>query len=194
MEEWRDIEGYEGLYQISNEGRVKSLNYHRRSGEEKIMKARADRYGYMYISLCENGKHKTHKVHRLVANAFIPNPDNLPQVNHKDEDKTNNNIVLNSDGSIDEDKSNLEWVTAKENSNYGSHGKKIAEALSIPIDMLTKQGEFIRQFPSAKEAEIYLCANGFPKVSRSHICNCCKGKRKTHCGFKWEYTKKELPS
>lgn len=110
MEEvWKSIIGYD-MYMVSNTGRVKSLNY-RRSGKEHILKARLGKRGYLRVGLCnkETGKQDTLTVHRLVAMAFIPNPENLPQVNHKDEDRLNNNA------------DNLEWMTQKENLNYGDH-------------------------------------------------------------------------
>ena len=198
MEIFRDIEGYEGLYQVSNYGNVKSLNY-RHTGENRIMKPTTDKGGYLCINLHKNGSFKNYKVHRLVASAFIPNSDNLPQVNHKDECKTNNTIVLNSDGSLNQEETNLEWCTHKYNQNYGTRNKRMAETLkdilvnrpdiSVHVDMLTKQGEFIRTFPSAHEAERWLRVNGFPKASQGNIIQCCRGnKRYSHAyGFKWRY-------
>ena len=93
MEQWRDIEGFDGLYQVSNQGRVKSLKY----GKEKILKGVKSCNGYLTVGLCKDGKEVRKYIHRLVAEAFLPNPQNLPQVNHKDEDKTNNCVE------------NLEW-------------------------------------------------------------------------------------
>ena len=101
MEEWRAVPGYEGLYEVSNTGNIKSLI------KNKIIKYFINKKGYRLVSLSKNGIIKKFSVHRLVAQAFIPNPDNLPQVNHKDEDKTNNNV------------DNLEWCDAKYNTNYG---------------------------------------------------------------------------
>lgn len=112
MEEiWKYIQGYEGLYQISNLGRVKSLNYNH-TKKEKILQYRINERGYKYISLCVNNIRKSFKIHRLVAEAFIPNPHNYPCINHKDEDKTNNCV------------DNLEWCTYKYNSNYGTAIKR----------------------------------------------------------------------
>lgn len=110
MEEWRSIQGYEGLYEVSSYGRVKSLERYKSNNggiqllKEKILRPHNTKKGYLTVQL----RNKRFTVHRLVAQAFIPNPDNLPQVNHKDEDKTNNNVT------------NLEWCTAKYNSNYGT--------------------------------------------------------------------------
>ena len=110
MEEWKSIPGYEGLYEVSSYGRVKSLERYKSNNggiqliKEKILKPHNTKKGYLTVQF----SNKIFKVHRLVAEAFIPNPDNLPMVNHKDEDKTNNNV------------DNLEWCTAKYNSNYGT--------------------------------------------------------------------------
>lgn len=101
---WKDIEGYEGLYQVSNKGRVKSFH----SGEGKIMKPGTHPLGYKSVTLFKDKKGKVAKVHRLVAQAFIPNPENLPVINHKDENPSNNNVE------------NLEWCTQKYNLNYGT--------------------------------------------------------------------------
>lgn len=113
---WKDIIGYEGLYQVSSLGRVRSLdrydsNNHFLKG--RILKLSANGKGYLKVALNSNGKAKTYSVHRLVLQSFIPNPDNLPQVNHKDENKTNNNV------------DNLEWCDNSYNLNYGT--RKIRE-------------------------------------------------------------------
>ena len=159
-EQWLDIIGYEG-YQVSNLGRVKSLgNYKTR--KEKILKQCIDKDGYLQVQLCKNGKIKTFKVHRLVAQAFIPNPDNLPQVNHKDENKENNIV------------SNLEWCTQQYNSEY-SFAKPI-----LQIDKDTN--EIIREWASARQVEREL------GIDDSSIIKCCKGKLKTARGSKWRYS------
>ena len=112
MEIWKDIKGYEGLYQISNKGRVKSLNY-RRTGKEKILISSDDGKGYLCVKLCKNNKIKNHKIHRLVAQAFLPNPDNLPEVNHQDTNTSNNCVE------------NLEWCTHAYNMHYSVFKKII---------------------------------------------------------------------
>lgn len=115
IEEWRTIKGYEGLYEVSSYGRVRSLDRYVKTCYEayrlqkgKILSPAKDRYGYLKVVLNFNRKCKTINVHRLVSDAFIPNPDNLPMVNHKDEDKSNNRV------------DNLEWCDSKYNNNYGS--------------------------------------------------------------------------
>jgi len=116
IEEWRPIEGYEGLYDVSSYGRVRSLDrYDNRNCFRKghILKQSNDGRGYMSIVLCLNGIFKRYLIHRLVAQTFIPNPDNLPQVNHKDENKSNNRIE------------NLEWCNQKYNNDYGSRKERI---------------------------------------------------------------------
>lgn len=112
---WKDIPGYEGEYQVSNTGKVRSLNYQRTKG--KVVKLKlCNKDGYMAIGLYKNGKRTKYPVHRLVALAFIPNPNNYPIINHKDENKTNNTVW------------NLEWCTQKYNINYGNCRKKMSEA------------------------------------------------------------------
>ena len=110
---WRPIEGYEGLYEVSNLGRVRSLDrFYYRLHKGKVLSPTKDRYGYLTVTLNCNGKSKTIKIHRLVAQAFLPNPDNLPQVNHKDEVKSNNCV------------DNLEWCSAKYNVNFGTRQER----------------------------------------------------------------------
>lgn len=121
---WKDCKHYEGLYQVSNYGRVKSLERdivykdgRKRHVKEHFLIQRVSYNGYLYVGLSKYGKFKQEKVHRLVAMAFISNPDNKPHINHIDEDKQNNYV------------DNLEWVTSKENNNYGNHNEKISIAL-----------------------------------------------------------------
>lgn len=209
MEEiWRDVKGYEGLYQVSNLGRVKSLerfkktrkNKNGRNGyihmQESIRIPTKDYKGYLRLTLCKEGKQKPFRVHRLVAQAFIPNPNNLPQVNHKDENKENNFVYINEDGTADLEKSNLEWCTNEYNHNYGTRNKRSAEkhiGRKIPFEQIKNKiavlqinkdtNEVIRKYDSIKEAQI--CCG--VKTHYSHIGACCKGERKTAYGFKWRY-------
>jgi len=187
---WKDIPGYEGLYQVSNLGRVRSLNYHR-SGQVRVLSLGKLNKGYLGVGLCKNGKMKTYKVHRLVAIAFIPNPLNLPEVNHKDENKENNFVWVNEDGTIDLEKSNLEWVTAKQNSNHGSRNQRVAEKLcgifinrsnqSKRVAQYSLKGKLIAEYPSTMEVERQ---TGFCNVC---ISACCLGKLKTSHGYIWKY-------
>lgn len=102
---WVDIKGYEGLYQVSNYGRVKSLNYHM-TGKEKLLKTSDNGRGHLRVSLSKNGKVIDYQVHRLVAEAFISNPDNKPEVHHKDHNPLNNNV------------DNIVWLTHEEHANF----------------------------------------------------------------------------
>lgn len=180
IEKWRDIPGYEGLYQVSNLGRVKSLNYNN-TGKEGIMSFIPDKWGYLMARLSKDNKRSTFKVHRLVAQAFIQNPENLPQVNHKDEDKTNNRVYVNPNGSIDPSKSNLEWCTSQYNVNYGTARKRQSEKIRKPIAQFSMDGEFIEKYSSAKEA--------FEKtgIYKDGIARTARGLYKYSGGFIWRY-------
>lgn len=158
---WRDIEGYEGLYQISNKGHVKSLY----NGSERILKPRDNGRGYLRVHLTKENTSKHIRVHRLVARAFIPNPDNLPEVNHKDENKKNNCVE------------NLEWMRHIDNCNYGNRNEKI----SRKILQYSKSGEFIREWQSAAEVEREL------NINHSNIAACCKCKRNFAGDYRWRY-------
>lgn len=156
LEEWRPIDGYPN-YQVSNRGRVINV----KSG--KVLKPGVYNTGYEYVNLYKNGKYKNYNIHRLVANAYIPNPDNLPQVNHIDENKCNNNVE------------NLEWCTASQNTRHSAHKR------SCRINQLTLDGEFIKQWDSARDVEREL---GFNNGS---IIKSCKGKLEKAYGYKWGY-------
>ena len=166
MEHWKAIDGYEGHYEVSDQGRVKSLLY----GKERILKPQNNR-GYLQVSLCKEGHIKRPLVHRIVAEAFIPNPQGLETINHKDEDKTNNVA------------SNLEWMSVKDNNNYGTRNKRVAESLSKQVQMFDKKtGELLATFPSTQEAE------RITGIFHQSIAPCCNGKRKSAGGFVWKYS------
>lgn len=167
MEIWKEIEGYEGLYQVSNFGNVRSLNYHR-TGQTKVLSQSENSMGYLKVNLYKNGKVKTVGVHRLVAEAFIPNWFGEPEVNHRDENPKNNHI------------DNLEWCDRKYNNNYGTHNERIAEKLSKPVIQFSKTGEFVREWPSIREA-------GRNNFNTGNIVSCCNGKLKHHKGYIWKY-------
>ena len=177
MEEvWKDIVDYEGLYQVSNLGNVKSLNFNH-TGKEQILKPHKDKGGYLRVDLCKDGKRNGKLIHRLVAQAFIPNDDLFKtEINHKDENKENNVW------------SNLEWCDMSYNNNYGTHQERCAKArlnhpkLSKKVNQYSLDGKtFIQSFHSAMEIQRQL---GF---ANTHISDCCLGKRKSAYGFMWKY-------
>ena len=171
MEEiWKPI-GYEG-YEVSNLGRVKSYKYDKING--KIMNPYKNTKGYLQIDLQLDGRKRENRVHlsvhRLVAISFIPNPDNLPQVNHKDEDKTNNCV------------DNLELCTNDYNAHYGTHIERVAEKIRVPIYSVDKQGN-IEHFPGVREADRIV--SGKEYGISAPISMCLNGKRKTAYGRQW---------
>lgn len=181
---WRDIPGYEGLYQVSNTGKVRSLNY-RRSKKTKILKQHTNKYGYKLIGLNKMGKRTGYAVHRLVAICFISNPNNLTEVNHKDENKTNNTVW------------NLQWCDRTYNNNYGTRKEKVScnmvgknkgknSSKAKPILMFTLNGTFIKRFDCIADACEYLGKN---INSSGNISNCAKAKpgHESCYGYKWLY-------
>ena len=187
MEIWRDISGYENLYMVSSYGRIKSLgNGCSNASKERILKQSTNTKGYLHVHLCKNGKDKNFRVHRLVAEAFIPNPNNLPEVNHKDENKQNNFVYINEDGTVDLEKSNIEWCDHTYNVNYGSRTEKTIKKLtngkhSKQVLQYDLDGNIIAEFSSIMEVERQL---GF---ANNNISKCCKGKYKQAYGYKWQY-------
>ena len=180
IEEWKPICGYEGLYEVSNLGKVKSLNYNH-TKQEKILKFGKRPNGYLFVNLWKDKKRKPCSVHRLVAIAFIPNPNNLETVNHIDENKLNNCVE------------NLEWCSVAYNNTFGTRiaravsntdwkalGKKTAERCSKKVYQYDKNGVLIKIWKSVAEAG----RNGY---EHGHISDCCRGERNFHKGFKWSY-------
>ena len=171
IEIWKDIPNYEGIYQASNLGRVKSLNRLNARGyelKEKILKPRLD-CGYYQIQLCKNSIVKAYRVHRLVWSAFNgPIPENM-QVNHINETKTDNRL------------SNLNLMTAKENSNWGTRNERSTKKRSKVVLQFDLQDILIKEYPSAHQVER---ETGF---AFQNISACCKGNFKQAYGYKWKY-------
>ena len=189
MEEiWKDIKGYEGLYQVSNLGRVKSLPRLIWNGKgyfmskEKILSTKPNKDGYVIIKLIKKGeKPKPFLVHRLVAEAFIPNPNNLPEVNHIIDD-----FEHRSDNRVE----NLEWCTAEYNINYGSRNKKVSEKMKgrkLSEEHKRKIGKANKGKEGKKvicitTGEIFNCMSDAERkynIYQGDISKCCKGKRKS---------------
>jgi hypothetical protein len=190
IEIWRDIIGYEGLYQVSNWGRVKRLAG-KGCRQERILRPVQIKNGYLHVNLYKNAEKKTCSVHRLIATAFIPNPQNLPIVNHKDEVKTNNFVFIKEDGSVDFNKSNLEWCDDGYSVRYGTRTERATKAntngkCSKPVYQKTLDGKLMREWPSLMEVERQ---TGW---DNSNISACCLGKRKSAYRFRWSYTKHSL--
>ena len=193
---WKDVAGYEGLYQVSSFGRVKSLG-HDAWHKGRILKQHLDGKGaYFLIALHKNKTKENMLVHRLVTQHFIPNPNNLPQVNHKDENKKNNHV------------DNLEWCTAEYNMNYGNAMKRMIEtrfknnnvsdmvekckqtkiknqsySCEKPVAQYTLNGDFVANYSSATDAEHKT------GISRCGIQRCCIGRYKQAKGYIWKYIK-----
>lgn len=176
-EVWKDIVGFEGIYLISNLGRVKSLARHiiyndgrKHVQHATILHPRQIHNGYKRVCLNKNGKPKDYLVHRLVAAAFIPNPYKYDFVNHKDENKTNNYVQ------------NLEWCTKKYNVNYGTAIQRRSKSAQKAVFQISLNGEVIQRFESSSAAYTALGHRNNGRIS-----NCCYGKTKTAFGYKWKF-------
>lgn len=167
---FRPLVGYETSHIISNKGEIISLNYNR-TGKPKVIKQNKDKLGYMIVSLYDwNSKRvRTHKVHRLVALTFLPNPNNLKCVNHKDEDKTNNSV------------DNLEWCTHSYNATYGTRIERIVK---------TRLNRHAKPVRCVETGIIYPSVSFIQRTfgyNQANIASVCKGKLKTAYGYHWEY-------
>lgn len=176
MEEiWKKYLDFEN-YMISNYGRCKSLTRDvickskHRTIRERILKPRLEKNGYLRYNIYKNNKSYKISIHKMVAKCFIPNPNNYPCINHKDENKSNNYV------------DNLEWCTHKYNMNYGIRNKRIANTLSKKVNQYDLDGNFIKTWGSILEAREYYNTN--------HISECCKGKLKQTKGYIWRYAEK----
>lgn len=180
-EEWRPIPGYESLYEASNRGRVRSkdrivrqLAYNGSIATHvyrgRILTPKKSTHGYLKVDLAIDGGRKEMSIHRLVAMAFLPNPDNLPCINHKDEVRSNNNVE------------NLEWCTQSHNLSWGNAPLKLSRTnTKHPVLQMAEDGTIINRFISMKDATI---ATG---VSRDRIYACCAGYTKHGGRFRWKY-------
>ena len=182
MEEiWKDIEGYDGRYKVSNMGNVKSMNYGNH-GYAKNLVPKVNNCGRLWVELIKDGEKKQFLIHRLVGKTFIPNPHNLPEINHKDENVMNNVV------------DNLEWCTKEYNLRYTAnrhpewfrHGSnpgrsRASKNKHLLINQYDADGKLLRQWPNARSVFVET------GMSDWSIAECCRGKRKQAYGFKWQY-------
>ena len=166
QEIWKDIKGYEGLYQVSNLGKIKNK-------DNMPLHLNTNTYGYKHVSLSKEGKSKTVPVHKIVATAFIENRDNKPQINHRDGDKTNNKVE------------NLEWTTQKLNN---IHAIKTNLRKTRVVKMYDKNDKYICSFKNRMEIDKFFNK----KIDQSSITRCCNGKRKSAYNYKWRYEDEKI--
>ena len=181
-ETWRPVKGFEGLYEVSDHARVRSLDRWvtqdnngtlcERIYKGKIISQQIDHNGYLSVHISINGKVTGKNVHRLVAEAFVPNPNNLPCINHKDENKRNNLP------------SNLEWCDYLYNNNYGTRKKRVLLSRGKPIEQLTLDGQHVAFYKNNIEAEL---KSGGKYKSSNIRAAITKRKRKTAYGYQWRY-------
>ena len=159
----RDIKGYEDLYAVTSCGRVWSYK------SKKFLKPQKHNNGYLSACLYKDGKKTNYYIHKLVAEAYINSPNGYSEVNHIDEIKEHNYI------------NNLEWISHKNNVNYGTRNARASEKLGKPVCQYSLNGEWIATYKSMREAE------QITGISRGHICRCCKGELKKTGGYRWKY-------
>lgn len=169
---WKTVKGYEGLYEVSNLGNVRSLDYHN-WGVVRNLTPVMDCYGCMRVCLCKNNKQRNGLVHRMVAQAFLENPLELPQINHINENKSDNRVE------------NLEWCDCLHNNNHGTRNERISKSKRntkckkvIQMDL---QGNFIREWVSLNEIMRVLGFNA------AFVARCCHGVKPTAYGYRWQY-------
>ena len=191
IEQWKtaiyDGIVYEGLYKVSNLGRILSLDYNH-TGKPGLMTPVEHKNGYFQVELSKNRETKTCYVHRLVAETFLPNPENKPCINHKiegEKGKKINMVFFNKDGTIDKERTTIEWTTYEENNNYATRNERISKALTNGIRskrvlQLSLSGELIREWESTQECG----RNGF---NQGAVWRCCNGKKPQYKGFLWMY-------
>lgn len=160
---WKDVVGYQGLYEVSDYGNVRNVL---KNG--KLLKLTLHSCGYLSVNLCKRHVRKDYRVHRIVAEAFIPNPRHLPEINHKDENKANNHA------------DNLEWCDRLYNVRYGTRTERSAEKHAVPVEQLTMDGIVVKTWDSMAEA-------GRHGYNFKMISACCNGRKKTHRGYIWRY-------
>lgn len=160
---WKNVPEYEGLYQISSLGQVRSLK------KNKLLKPETTHFGHKRVRLYKDGVTKKIYVHQLVARAFIPNPNLFPYVNHMDQNPANNHA------------DNLEWCTQKHNLNYGTRNQRLRQSIDAPhVRQLTPDGYFVAEYQSV------LVAAELLGYDYSNIYKCCRGEKQTMYGYKWE--------
>lgn len=172
---WKEIKGYEGKYIVSNYGEIVSLPRYKQNHNKKqyvqpkdILKYINNKNGYTYVFLCNNSKYKNIRLHKIVATAFIPNPKNLPQINHIDGNKQNNRV------------DNLEWCTASENIKHAYKMGLVKNNNKIKVKQYNIKGELVNSFNSISEA------SNKTGVSAGAISMCINNKRKTANKFIWK--------
>ena len=185
-EVWKDVVGFEGFYKVSNEGNVYSVGRKHAQGVKRggrILKPSYDKDGYLRVNLCKNGKQKTRFIHRLVAGAFVPNPNGYSEINHRDENKVNNYA------------NNLEWCTREHNVNHGTLIERSAQTRSKKVKATNIETNEVITFNSTVEA-------GRKGYNQGGVAKACRGVYKgragklvggdgrTYKGYRWNTTRR----